>query len=237
MRTKHELMSTLQDIRSQIGLVSGQDFPANEDSIRLDSAAPIAAARVHEVTGSLRTSLALAVIAKSTGRIFWVAIGGRSRSLRARGLRPYGDPAHLILVETANRDETLWAAEQALRCRGAGAVIIDIDKGPDLSESRRLQIAAQVGGGIGLVLIRRHAQSSACQTRWHCESEEGSEYDWVWSLTRNKRGRPRAWSVRGDPPEHLVHPPDLCPSLENPPIHAPIRFTTHPRSLVSGAAA
>lgn len=232
-------MSTLKDIRAQIGIFSGSNFASEQSEIRLDSAEPIFVGRVHEATGSMRMSLALAITAQTIGCIFWVAIGDRSRSVRERGLRAYTETARFVMVETANRDETLWAGEEALRCRGASMVIIDIDNGPNLSESRRLQIAAQSGETTGIVLIRRHAQSSACQTRWHCEADETPDVDWTWSVTRNKRGRPRAWSVRGDPPERLIHPPDLRPFThsETPLPHAPFRLTTHPRPLVSGAAA
>ncbi|MGB6229478.1 MAG: hypothetical protein WBF53_05060 [Litorimonas sp.] len=236
-------MSTLKDISAQIGLVSGQDFAANQNVVQLDFVEPIALGRVHEATGALRTSHALSLAARLDGRVLWIAIGHRARSLRARGLAAYCAPEHLILIETANRDETLWAGEEALRCRGASLVVIDIDKGPDLFESRRLQIAAQHGGATGLVLIRRQAQSSGCETRWQCDPDPSRQGDWSWSLTRSRRGRPRAWSVRGDPPERIVHPPDLRPasaslhtSSQLAP-HALFRLTTHPRPLVSGPAA
>lgn len=142
MGTKHELMSILKDISAQIGLVSAQDFAANQNVVHLDSAEPLALGRFHEATGALRTSLAFSLAAQLDGRVLWVAIGHRARTLRARGLGAYCAPERVVLVETASRDETLWAGEEALRCRGAGLVVIDIDKGPDLFESRCLQIAA-----------------------------------------------------------------------------------------------
>ena len=47
--------------------------------------------------------------------------------------------------------DALWSLEQALRTRGIGAVVCDVEK---LSSQacRRLQLAAETGGGLGILL-------------------------------------------------------------------------------------
>ncbi|MBM3970900.1 MAG: hypothetical protein FJ302_13730 [Planctomycetes bacterium] len=47
--------------------------------------------------------------------------------------------------------DALWSLEQTLRTRGIGAVVCDVDK---LSSQacRRLQLAAETGGGLGILL-------------------------------------------------------------------------------------
>ena len=57
----------------------------------------------------------------------------------------------LVIVRHARPSQALWAAEQVLRCSAAGAVI---GLWPRLDEraSRRLQLAAEAGGGVGLLV-------------------------------------------------------------------------------------
>lgn len=155
--------------------------------------------RVHEAMGPSCVSLALCLGAACASTIFWTGQPRTSCALRAFGISRFFDPKRLIRLETASRRETLWAGEEALRCKGAGLVVLQMETGPDLFESHRLQIAAQAGGGIGLVLIGRRAQSSATQTRWHCTphiSHDDHSSGWLWDLTKNKSGHHELWSVR-----------------------------------------
>ena len=88
--------------------------------------------------------------------------------------RPYGhglsalglDPARIILVETAQRNDALWAMEEALRSGAPAAVAGAIDK-LDLKLSQRLHLAA-VDAGLPLLLLRSAAmlEASASATRW-----------------------------------------------------------------------
>lgn len=160
-------------------------------------------ARVHEVLGTASDSFAILTAAKTVGPIIWIGNRAAVSTLTPQALNDFIDPTRLILIETANRKETLWSTEQALRCQGAALVISQIHLGPDLKESRRLQLAAEQGGGLGIMLIERRAQSSAAQTRWICTSKHGGDADyeglnsggWTWELTKNKGGPVGAWSV------------------------------------------
>jgi len=231
-------MSTLSNIKDVAGLTSGSDFAAQLDEICLSNTEPLAKRRVHEIEGVSALGFAFALTGNVQGLSFWIARDGKARSLRARGLQAFFDPAHLTCVQTANRSENLWAAEEALRCRGAGLVILQIDTGPNLFESRRLQIAAQAGGTIGLVIIGRRAQSSAAQTRWQCTSSVDPDQDWQWELTKNKQGRLGKWTVRGDPDPTLTTPPDLLPqTLSARSQDDPFPLTSLPVSLASPASA
>ena len=247
-------MSTPLNIISAADLTMDCAAMDQTSGIHLGTVTPLAASRVHEALGPSAHVLALALAGSVQSLTFWIARNGRAHSLRARAVRPFFDATHLVCVETASRQESLWAMEEALRCSGAGLVIMQVSIGPDLFESRRLQIAAQSGKTTGLVLIDRRAQSSAAQTRWHCEpvpgsgntfedgSETGSDQDWSWELTKNKQGRLVAWTVRGDPRPSDTHPLDLIPrSSIFEPASAPfqdarIRLTTNPRTLVSPAS-
>lgn len=163
--------------------------------LQVGSISEFASGRLHEVTGPSALSLALSAGASAVGPVFWTGLHRDVGTLRAKGVARFFDPYRLIQCEAANRKEILWSGEEALRCKGAGLVVLQLDNGPDLFESRRLQIAAQIGGGLGLVLIGKRANSSAAQTRWHCTPHPHLPGHWSWNLTKNKSGRLGHWSV------------------------------------------
>jgi protein ImuA len=61
------------------------------------------------------------------------------------------DLARLIVVHPANEADELWAIDQALRCRGIGAVWAQRDK-LDGRDFRRLALAAESGETLGLLI-------------------------------------------------------------------------------------
>ena len=180
-----EALSVSRNLRTKIKL----------DPIQVGNIKELARGRLHEATGQSSLALALCLGAVSSGPIFWSGLKRDLSALRASGISKFFDPSRLILCEAANRREILWCGEEALRCKGAGVVVLQMATGPDLFESRRLQIAAQIGGGLGLVLISKRAQSSAAQTRWHCTPHPHLPGHWFWDLTKNKSGRLGHWSV------------------------------------------
>jgi len=56
-----------------------------------------------------------------------------------------------ILVRPESRNEALWAVEQSLRCSGVGAVLCRVDR-LRTQEFRRLQLAAEAGTAIGILI-------------------------------------------------------------------------------------
>ena len=190
--------------------------------------------------GPSSAALALALASQTQGKILWIGEPRHARALRAQSCEAFARADRFILIQTASRAETLWAGEEALRCKGAELVVLQVALGPDLFESRRLQIAAQVGGTLGIILIGQRAQSSAAQSRWACHPSPQEGTDWVWHSTKNRRGCSGAWRVSGDPPPSQTYPLDLLPiSLTTPcPDHVPaFTLQTAPCSLPAAAAA
>ncbi len=60
-------------------------------------------------------------------------------------------PEQLFLVRPATAREALWALDQALRCSGVAAVWAPLER-IDARAFRRLQLAAEEGGSLGLLL-------------------------------------------------------------------------------------
>jgi protein ImuA len=73
----------------------------------------------------------------------------------------------LYLLHPQSTADQIWAITECLRCRGIAATIAQIDRLSRI-EARRLQLAAETGGGIGILLrpLDRAASIYAAATRW-----------------------------------------------------------------------
>ncbi len=67
------------------------------------------------------------------------------------------DLQRIVFVRPAKQIDALWAVEQSLRCRGVAATCCWLDR-PSDQVLRRLQLAAETGSGVGLLLRPMSAQ-------------------------------------------------------------------------------
>jgi hypothetical protein len=72
-----------------------------------------------------------------------------------------------IFIDARDLSERAWATDVSLRCPAIAAIIAD-GTAFTMSATRRLQLGAAEGGGLGLILRPSHElrQLSAAQTRW-----------------------------------------------------------------------
>ena len=98
-------------------------------------------------------------------------------------LAAHGIPLNrLLLLRPRDLEEQTWAVAECLRCRGVGAVVA---APADLSrtEARRLQLAAEQGGGVGLLLrTTRAATHYAAATRWLVRPAPGERTLQRWNI-------------------------------------------------------
>jgi protein ImuA len=154
--------------------------------------------------------------------------------LSPRGLNDYGmphghglntlglSPFRLILVETENETQALWALEEALRSGVPAAVAGVLGKSLDLKTSRRLHLAAG-SSGIPLFLMQPAtvAGSSAAATRWRIGQAKATpdrfglfaQACWRLRLDRCRNGRPGDWLVEFD---HVAYRFCLAAALADP---------------------
>ena len=89
----------------------------------------------------------------------------------------------LYLLHPKTLAEQTWAIAECLRCKGVGATVAQVGHLSRL-EARRLQLAAERGGGIGVLLRPWGAISSnyAAATRWLVEPARGERTVQRWKV-------------------------------------------------------
>jgi protein ImuA len=200
----------------------------------------LALGRVHEVIGEARSEVrdaspfgfAAALVTRlmeTGGDVLWCPRGANPHGgmLSARGLAGLGlDPGRIIMVETRDDADRLWATEEALGCAGLAAVVAEL--GParpgaqtrDSVSCRRLQLAAEASGVTG-ILLRPDAGMSASaigtpESRWRVTAAAWTEgvaeggRDWVprWrvELLRARNGRPGEVHLIWEAGRGIFHP-------------------------------
>ena len=178
---------------------------------------------------ALGFAFALAALAQRTRPGVAVLIASRP-ALQDFG-RPYGhglkalglDVGRLLLVETRNDREALWALEETLKSTAAPSIALGVIGGREtlsqLTVSRRLNLAA-ASGGTPLVLASAHAneEASAAVTRWRIgaaarglrrlEATDGDHFmcsSWSVDLVRCRNGRTGHWLLEWDHVAHHFH--------------------------------
>jgi hypothetical protein len=89
----------------------------------------------------------------------------------------------VFLIHPASPADELWAMTESLRCKGIGAVIA-APRRLDRTQARRLQLAAEIGGGIGIFLrpLDRNAEIYSAVTRWLVKPAPGERAVQKWRI-------------------------------------------------------
>lgn len=176
----------LDALRAQIRSLEGH---ANRRRLMLPFGVPeidrklagggLALGALHEVAGGGNDALnaaaaarfAAGIVARTKGQVLWI-VG--AADLFAPALQQAGLPASRVMFVEAGADRDVLACfEEGLRHQGLGAVVAEVGR-LTMTASRRLQLAAESGGGIGLALRRWRRQADAADfgqptastTRW-----------------------------------------------------------------------
>lgn len=183
--------------------------PKNVDNSGATDGPPaLAAARAHEAWGAAAAAFAALQAGARRGAVVWIEGPKAAGRLDPYGLAPLLDPARAILIDAPSEKEAFWAMEECLRSGAAPTVIGAPGAAADLTQSRRLQLAAEAGAAaaprgeapLAILLPPDGAASPAAETRWRAEpapswADGAAAARWTWSLLKNKRGPVGAWLV------------------------------------------
>ncbi|MCX7560294.1 hypothetical protein OS190_12010 [Sulfitobacter sp. F26204] len=131
---------------------------------------------------------------------FWFVESWVTEVVNPLGLQMYCDPHQVLIGKCNSSTDVLAATEEALRSGVISLVIAELTKPLTLTAGRRLQLAAEVGGSTGLMIVSDGMGSNATQTRWHVSPVFSSDdsTQMRWSLIKNKSGTNGYWDIRWD---------------------------------------
>jgi protein ImuA len=121
-------------------------------------------------------------------------------------------------LDCRNERELLAAAEEGLRNVGLATLLVEVSRSPDMTAARRLQLAAEAGGALGLLLcpgpMGRHGAitsgamapdewkntlpPSPAVSRWragHAPAGPEGKFRWRLELLRCRGGGTGEWLV------------------------------------------
>jgi len=187
---------------------------------------------LHEVTGggddgayaAVAALFAVGILARLAGPVLWCLTYPDlfAPALAGAGLHP----DRVIYAEAGDETAILQVMEEGLRHGGLAGVVGETSKLP-MTASRRLQLAAETSGGLGLVLRRwRHAetaarfdQPSAAVSRWRITTLPSTPLPvaglgrarWRVELVRCRGAEPGSWELEAcDAQGRLAVPAELA---------------------------
>lgn len=172
----------------------------------IDRALPeagLAGSAVHELLGNAATVLAVLLAARCEGPVLWCLGAARREEPYGPGLAALGlDPERLILARCRDAKEMLWTMEEGLRSPAPAVVIAEPEANVGLIESRRLQLAAEAGGTLGLILREDGGTGrlapSAVSSRWQVDAAAGGGWHVALRRCRGVSAAENEWRVGYD---------------------------------------
>jgi protein ImuA len=197
--------AVLAALRSRVARLERRMEPAQRPppvglTPELDAGLPdggLSRGALHEVLATdlgAATAFCAVAMGRSAGEVVWI---GARDDLYAPGLAELGLATERLIFVQASGKDVLWAAEQGLRCKAVAGVVLTV-KALDLTTSRRLQLAAEEGGGLGIALCADTPRppTTSSLTRWRvaaAPSDEDERPRWRLDLLRARNGRTGEW--------------------------------------------
>jgi len=142
--------------------------------------------------------------AAAQGPVVWVTLHGE---LYGPGLAGLDLPlARLLLVRVRSAGEALWALAESLAAPGLGGVVGEVGRIAPVDD-RRLHLAVERGGAVGLLLRPPDATPVTTATsRWQVASRPGAGTpSWHLTLEHSRTSPPGSWEI-GLAADGSLHP-------------------------------
>jgi protein ImuA len=115
-------------------------------------------------SGSGITSIALMIARQAILEGKYLVLVDPQRQFYPPALKSLGIPMErVIALQPTNHADSIWGLAQVLRCSAVGAVIAEVGTLED-RVARKLQLAAEQGGGLGIFI--RDARAARAQPSW-----------------------------------------------------------------------
>lgn len=142
---------------------------------------------MHEILGLAARRFALHLLGQSLQRAasvaasvafghpaLWVMSAGAGHCIYGPGLEALGvAPDRLVLAQCRTRQDLLWTLEEALKSGAFASICGECDTPLSATEARRLQLAAEAGGSLGLLVCEGQMPLSApgaVSSRWYADA-------------------------------------------------------------------
>ena len=148
----------------------------------------------------------LSSIFNTTAPMIWIS---EQRQVFPSGLVPFNiDPSQIIFIHPANAKENLWVTEEALKCKGIGAVVAEMN-GVEFVNSRRFQLAVEKSLVTAFIINNKkgEAANNACMSRWKITSAHSHIHNalpgvgnpvWDVRLEKIRNGKAGQWRLQWD---------------------------------------
>lgn len=143
------------------------------------------------------TTMALQIAKSACADGKYIVVIDSELQLFPQALKQLGVPLdRLICLRPSNYSDFLWGLDQTLRNGSVGAVIASVERMDDRT-ARRIQLAAEAGGGLGILLrsldsIRRYTSWAEVQWFVHASSH-GPDFS-ASGVSANSAGRESVFS-------------------------------------------
>ena len=170
---------------------SNHDLYLDRELLKIDKEITLSFERTHEVFGNSRRNFALWVGTKISGPIIWIRPNWLSDQLFPDGIISWINPGRVITISTGHSNESLWAAEEALRSGVTKLVVLEVNTHPTLKSVQRLNLAAETGKkeknnlAICLMLTPENGGVQGVESRWSMTMWHSSGNS-KWKLTSCK---------------------------------------------------
>lgn len=187
------------------------DLYLDRELLKIDKEIELSFERTHEVFGNSRRNFALWVGTKISGPIIWIRPNWLSDQLFPDGVMNWINPGRVVTISTGHSNESLWAAEEALRSGITKLVVLEVTTHPTLKSIQRLNLAAGTGKkekknlAICLLLTPENGGVQGVESRWSMATWYSSGNS-KWKLTscKSRYIPPSSWKLESFTKKQLL---------------------------------
>lgn len=145
----------------------------------------------------------LAILMRQGGVCIWISTGHRLFPAAMEGFEVAAD--RLVFIDVPREKDILWAMEEALKCEGLAAVVVEVSE-ISFAQSQRLQLVVERSKVTGFVMRNnlKKLSTSLCAARWQIvplpsklkDGLPGVGYPrWQVDLLKVRNGNPGSWQL------------------------------------------